>query len=411
MTPKVEDRQQPPRAHGLQCVAGVNDLASLKPELAAQWHPTKNNSLTPEMVSVKSGKKVWWVCARGHEWDASVAHRAEGTDCPVCSSRAVVVGENDLATLKPEVAVSWHPTMNGSLTPEMVTLMSNRKVWWVCDLGHEWDSRVASRARGAGCPICSGNNVLAGVNDLATLNPELAASWHPTKNGSLTPEMVSLNSTKKAWWVCALGHEWASYVSGRAQGNGCPVCAGQAVLAGYNDLASLKPELAAQWHPKKNGSLTPEMVSLMSSKKVWWVCALGHEWAAPVGGRTLGTGCPRCAKGGFDQSSPAVLYFLFHPVYQSRKVGITMVDGKRLPGFVREGWKILFTFSSEDGGLIHAIESSILAWIRKDLGLPAHLGPREMGQRKGWSETFSADGPSDSEVIDRITSTIAELSL
>jgi len=179
---------------------------------------------------------------------------------------------------------------------------------------------------------------------------------------------------------------------------------------GYNDLATKSPEVASQWHPTKNGSLTPEMISAGSDKKVWWACTFGHEWKTSVANRATGTGCPKCGKYGFDQSSPAVLYFLAHRDLKSRKVGITNVNGQRLSGFVSEGWAILFTFSSQDGNLILAVETSVLSWIRKDLGLPHHLGPQEMGSRGGWSETFSMDGPSDAEVIARINSTLAELS-
>jgi Probable Zinc-ribbon domain len=224
--------------------------------------------------------------------------------------------------------------------------------------------------------------------------------------------MVSLMSSKKVWWVCALRHEWRAPVANRTkQGSGCPVCTGRTVLVGYNDLATKSPALAAQWHPRKNGSLTPEMVLAGTHKKVWWVCAFGHEWATSVKDRATGRGCPRCARSGFDQASPAVLYFLFHPELTSRKVGITNVTGQRLSGFVGRGWVILYTVSSQDGNLILAVEASVLSWIRKDLGLPPHLGPRETGNRGGWSETFSSDGPSDAEVIERINSTLAELAL
>ena len=36
-------------------------LAEEYPELAMQWHPTKNEGLTPEMVTCGSKKKVWWL--------------------------------------------------------------------------------------------------------------------------------------------------------------------------------------------------------------------------------------------------------------------------------------------------------------------------------------------------------------
>ena len=77
---------------------GQNDLASQYPDVAAQWHPTKNHGLTPDQVLAGAHKKVWWRCGAGHEWQAQVKSRTDGgTGCPVCANRAIVVGQNDLA--------------------------------------------------------------------------------------------------------------------------------------------------------------------------------------------------------------------------------------------------------------------------------------------------------------------------
>ena len=106
---------------------------------------------------------------------------------------------------------------------------SNRKVWWICDLGHEYQTAVRARTRdGSGCPYCTGRKVLSGFNDLATKLPMLASQWHPTLNGALTPEMVTIGSNKKIWWQCSNGHVWKSVVFARTSGRktGCPVCAG-----------------------------------------------------------------------------------------------------------------------------------------------------------------------------------------
>ena len=137
----------------------------------------------------------------------------------------LIKGVNDLATLRPELVTEWHPTKNGVKTPDIFTLYSNEKAWWICSLGHEWEARIADRLKGCGCPICAGQKVLIGYNDLATTNPELAKQWHPTKNGNKTPEMFSKGSSEKAWWVCPLGHEWQAVIYSRVKGNGCPICA------------------------------------------------------------------------------------------------------------------------------------------------------------------------------------------
>ncbi|MGD0170140.1 MAG: zinc-ribbon domain-containing protein, partial [Smithella sp.] len=47
-------------------------------------------------------------------------------------------------------------------------------------------------------------------------------------------------------------------------------------------LLFCNPVLAREWHPTKNGSLTPSDVSVGSNRKVWWLCSKGHAWPATV---------------------------------------------------------------------------------------------------------------------------------
>lgn len=168
---------------------------------------------------------------------------AQDSDCPSSgrkyrNGRRIIKGVNDLATCYPAVAATWHPTKNDDLQPSEVLPGSHRPVWWICEHGHEWQAQIKSRVSGSGCPVCANRMVLAGVNDLATINPELARQWHPTKNGDLTPRDVLAGSRRKVWWICEHGHEWQADVSSRNHGTGCPVCAGKKVISGENDFAS-----------------------------------------------------------------------------------------------------------------------------------------------------------------------------
>ena len=266
-------------------------------DLLAEWDSERNLPLTPETVSRGSKRRVFWRCANGHSWQAAVHTRSgSGTGCPYCSGRLPVPGETDLATRYPDLAAEWHPTKNGDLTPSDVLPGSHRLVWWQCPHGHEWRAQIKSRVSGAGCPVCSNRALLRGVNDLATNNPELARQWHPTKNGDLTPSDVVPGTRRKVWWVCDKGREWRAAVSARVNGSGCPVCTSKKIVPGINDLASQYPAVAKEWHPTKNGSLTPEQVAPASNKKVWWICDKGHEYQATVASRTQRNGgCPYCA--------------------------------------------------------------------------------------------------------------------
>ena len=299
VTARTSDHTGCPVCAGKRPDPGVNDLATLFPHLAAQWDQERNGDLTPDQVLPGSHRKVWWQCPEGHRWQAFVKSRVGGAGCPVCQHRALSVGETDLAACFPVLAAQWDQERNGDLTPQDVFPGTQRKVWWRCAQGHVWQARVSSRAQnGAGCPVCTGRQILPGENDLATLFPAVAQAWHPDRNGSLTPAQISPYSNRKVWWQCPRGHPYQAVVSARtASGSGCPYCTGRRVLAGFNDLATLEPALAQEWHPTLNQGLTPDQVTSGSHKRVWWQCPAGHVWKAVVYSRARGKrcGCPVCA--------------------------------------------------------------------------------------------------------------------
>lgn len=283
-----------PYCSGNKCMPGVNDINSANPELASEWHPSKNGDLTPKMVTKGSGKKVWWLGKCGHEWQATIGSRMSGKGCPICSSTCVVEGINDLSTLCPELASEWNYKNNKLLKPTMLMPQSNKKVWWLGKCGHEWCASIASRFNGNGCPVCNSKIIQKGVNDFANSNPELAKEWHPSKNGTLLPTEIARTSHKKVWWLGKCGHEWQDSVAHRYNGRKCPICANRKILIGFNDLAYLRPDLASEWDEVKNNPLTSQMVTMGSNKKVWWKGKCGHEWQATIKNRCNGTGCPLC---------------------------------------------------------------------------------------------------------------------
>lgn len=411
---------------------GLNDLQTVCPEIAREWHPTKNGDLKPSDVSYGSSKKVWWLCKLGHPWEDTVAHRKQGRKCPYCSGKKVLIGFNDLATTRPDLASEWHPTKNGTLKPTDFTKGSEKKVWWICPRGHEYPARISNRTHGRGCSVCNrekntsfpeqaifyylskylkcynreivfgheadiylpelktvieydGNLYHQGEeakrreeekdscfkshgltivrvkerrtmpeievkdniifykidsehtflplvlkeifkmmsiskpisfdldkdkpyiyesfltyekeNSIATKNPELLKEWHPIKNGSLKPEYLRSTSSKTVWWLCPkCGYEWPKQVYKRTSGTGCPVCAGRVVKKGYNDLATLRPDLAKEWDYSQNGDLTPSDVTLHASNTVNWKCDKCHgSYPSTVNNRSNGYGCPFCA--------------------------------------------------------------------------------------------------------------------
>lgn len=412
-------------------------LAETRPEIAKQWHPTLNGTLTPNDITEHSMYKAWWIGEEGIPWQSVVSVRCRkpsGTNRP---KSLAVKGFNDLKTIRPDLAIEWDYEKNTEIDIESVIPGSKIKVWWICRKGHEWQATVSSRNSGRGCPICnqerstsfpeqavffyvkkvfsdaknrycfeknievdifipslsigveydggyyhSSNkkkaidakkNVLlkaSGItlirivedgceapdgteytiectrvnrvaqidmaiknlfillekilhssilvdidterdrtliyeqyvlsekqNSLATAAPNVLSEWHPTKNGRIVPEYVHAMSNKFFWWKCRkCGYEWKAPAYRRAKGMGCPVCSGNIIVAGFNDLPTVRPELMDEWDYERNEGIDPRNYSVGSGKKVWWKCKYcSYEWKAVISNRTRGNNCPRCS--------------------------------------------------------------------------------------------------------------------
>ncbi|MGA5121321.1 zinc-ribbon domain-containing protein [Streptomyces pseudogriseolus] len=347
------------------------------PEVARDWHPTRNNGKQPDQTAPKSNRKVWWLGSCGHEWQATVANRTgRRSGCPYCVNQKVGYG-NDLATRHPELAAQWHPTRNADLTPQQIPYGARINAWWRCASGHEWQAMVFKRSAGSSCDQCK----LIGVSELevrafAELRHVLddhvkplrrdvrlstprrqrlrvdmilgdvaveydGSHWHKGKAArdrdktdqlqqagykvirvrehplSLTgPYDTRAPRAAKPFHVAAavlqkMIDEYflptvaardaaATYIAaGRPVGQ---VEADRAVNAlrarehGSRSLAALFPLIAEQWHPHLNGELSPAQVTAGSGKEVWWLCAAGHAWRAKIDQRVgKGTGCGFCS--------------------------------------------------------------------------------------------------------------------
>ncbi|MDT2009835.1 hypothetical protein FXW78_50040 [Rhodococcus opacus] len=120
----------------IRAIPGETDLATLRPDVAAEWHPTRNAELTPTIVTIKSNRKVWWKCTAGkHEWLATIRIRSNSRDCPYCEGRLLIAGKNDIASMHPDLAAQWHPTLNEPHLPIDFTERSAHKAWWLCPEG------------------------------------------------------------------------------------------------------------------------------------------------------------------------------------------------------------------------------------------------------------------------------------
>lgn len=270
-------------------------LINYSDTLVKEWHPTKNDPLLLNKITIGSGKRIWWKCEKDHEWEAILKNRSKGAGCPYCSGFLAIKGKTDLATLRPDLLKSFNFYKN-TLNPETLTLKSNKVVWWKCDKGHEWEKSINKIVEGYGCPYCSNNKILEGYNDLESIYPKIAKEWDEDKN-KILPSQIFGGTDKKYWWKCAKqNHTYLeSPVKRTTLGRGCPYCSGQKRIVGVNDLATTHPQLLKQLHKTKNPDIDIKQYGYGSNKVVWWKCEKGHEWESKIKHRVSSlTSCPKC---------------------------------------------------------------------------------------------------------------------
>jgi hypothetical protein len=410
---------------GRNIAPGLNDLQASGHPILQEWHPEKNKPLLPSQITPKSTKRIWWLCQGcGHEWEASPNSRNKGenwTKCPNCTGRIhvrppqkLIRGVNDLATKHPQLVAEWDWDKNQDIDPVNLLEGANFNAHWICAKGHNFRQMVNSRTlRNYGCPFCSGQKVLTGFNDLATLGPDLCLEWNYALNPKHDPTTISVGSKARIWWRCSLGHDYPATIANRFYlRRGCPYCGHRNILIGFNDLLSQHPDIAQEWDFEKNFLLPSEIMS-GSNRKVFWVCAEGHGYRSTPNARTgsFRTGCGKCNRaGGFHGKNPGLLYFLEHREMLSFKVGITSLESGRLSAFQRNNWIIHATWESADGYEIRDLESRVLRWVRKELQLPEFLDSQSMNNSGGHTETFSSELVSVPLVLEQIDSFSSEFS-
>ena len=369
-----------PFCAGQKILKGFNDLLTKSPVLASEadgWDPSE--------TFFRSSARLSWKCNQGHIWKVSAANRVFAkSGCPYCSGKKVLTGYNDLSTLFPDLA-----SQANGWDPSKVSLNSHEKFSWKCNCGFVWltspNHRVfASRAGKSenqvyGCPSCAGRILFPGVNDLAALHPEIAKQafgWDPATEFPV--------SKKSKTWRCSLGHTWNATISNRTgRGSQCAICTGKQVLAGFNDLQTLFPEIAAQLV-----DYDPATVLAGTRRKYKWLCPNLHNWVATVSSRTSGgNGCPTCANSGFDPNDEGFLYFLIHPHWEMLQIGITNVPKRRMRTHSQLGWEIIELRGPMDGHLTRSWETAILRMLKAK---GADLSNAKIaGKFDGFSEAWS----------------------
>lgn len=275
----------------------VNAFSLTHPAAAATWHPDLNGDLTPDDFPSGSSREMWWRCEEaGHDFPMTIYYRCRGDKCQVCL-RKRAHPTTSFAITHPRAASRWHPTRNGSVLASDILFGTKKKYWFLCEeKGHHYEAPVITQSRGAACNICTGR-VVDEQNCMRTTHPELTRDFHPSANGPMTPDNTFASTYKTITWLCEKGHDWPATGRNRAsQGTGCPYCANFSCWTGWNDMATTRPDLAADWDWDSNAELDPTTVMAGTGKKVAWKCTTcDHRWSARGNDRVRGSGCPECA--------------------------------------------------------------------------------------------------------------------
>jgi DNA-directed RNA polymerase subunit RPC12/RpoP len=232
------------------------------------------------------------------------------------------IGTNDLQSQYPELAKEWDYEKN-NLNPSQVVIGSPKHAAWKCSIcGNEWKTAIRHRTqRNSGCPKCaepkriiSHRKAFLTKNGCIT-NSLLLKEWDYNKNDKQPTDMTKA-SNEKVWWVCSrCGYNYEAQINNRSNGRGCPCCSNKVTVKGINDLATTHPELAKEWHPTKNGTITPFNVVHGCGKKVWWRCDLGHEYQATILHRSHGTNCPVCNSGRQTSFAEQAIYYYIKKIF------------------------------------------------------------------------------------------------
>ncbi len=357
MTPnqKTSTNARCPICQNDRLLVGYNDLETTNPELSREWDYDKNFPLKPTNVINANNKKIWWVCPSGHSYSQTIISRKRGRGCPKCAYGTHTSFPEQaiyyyLKNVYPDLINNdRHLTIELDLYIPSLNIAVEYDGYYAHSKKNEKDLRKNKICFDNGIKLyriredklkklndysidiyCKQNDTISlekAIKQLANLlkididvdinrdsikikelydnyikaknilsvKPELASEWNYDKNNNIKPEHVYANSSQKYWWICKNGHEWLASPNKRVSSNrNCPYCTHQKVEVGVNDLETMYPELAKEWHPIKNGKILPNSINAKTNKKYWWIGKCGHEWDSAVSSRIKGIGCPIC---------------------------------------------------------------------------------------------------------------------
>lgn len=295
------------RVHGRGCPAcsnkvvhrGFNDLATTHPDLAKEWHPSKNGSLMPTDVTYGQATQIWWLCPEcGESYQASLLHRSSGTGCKYCiSGRQTSFAEQSIyyyiKKLYPDAINRYTSSFLGKMELDIYIPSINYAIEYDGIAWHGEDKRERETRK---YKACKEHNIkLIRFREDETWRPldDISDYTYP-QNNLYEEKNLSVAIT---WLLSFLDFSKLKYKNIDVNLSRDRVC----ILEQYknsekdNSLAVLYPDIAKEWHPTKNGKLSPFQFKPKSEKMLWWLCPeCGNEYQAAPGQRVIGNGCKKC---------------------------------------------------------------------------------------------------------------------
>ena len=273
-----------------QRVCHDNNLQFLEPEIASEWHPTKNGELKPSAFTCGSTKKVWWLCKNGHEWIAAIGQRATSrrNGCPHCKKRYSSIEMRIFSELDTLIGAIWHDQSFGVevdiYLPSLKIAIEVDGSYW-----HSFDKKIENDIEKNKTLDAKGITLIRARE----MPLKLMSGFDIGYNNREEPIKTVHRLVKKLEEIS--GKDFGEYLSKNhfLDDNKYTNLISKMCFP-TESFAAIRPELVKEWHPFKNGNIKPENVSHKSHKRMWWVCSRGHEWDTPVYNRTCGRGCPKC---------------------------------------------------------------------------------------------------------------------
>lgn len=276
-----------------------NDFQTLFPEMAIEWHPTKNKFKPFEIIAGGS-KKIFWICNYGHEWTASMDNRVnKGSGCPKCSgqsSRVELYIYSELQTIFQKVI------NREKINKDEIDIFIND-----INLGLEYDGAYFHknkekkdyqkniRLNKIMLLINIREHPLNSISENDLIYDVKQNDYHQLFI-QILKKIISLNFIKSK----KINAKIDNYIKNDKQMNKEYFNNLVSFLPGpivENSLQEKNSLLASQWHPQKNGNLTPRNFTSKSGWRAWWICEKGHEWDQTIHARSRNkeASCPICS--------------------------------------------------------------------------------------------------------------------